>query len=376
MAQPFRLSRGGRIDRTRPIVFEFNGKPVHGYAGDTVASALIANGIHLVGRSFKYHRPRGILSHGPDEPSALLSVDRGPGRTDPNNRASVVEARSGLRTASQNHWPSLEFDVGAVNDLLSPVFVAGFYYKTFMWPRKFWDRVYEPFIRAAAGLGKAPTQADPDRYANRHAHCDVLVVGAGPAGLAAALAAARTGKRVILADEGAEPGGSLLHDTTSQIDGRPAASWLAETLADLDARENVILLSRTTAFGYYNHNHVAMTERVTDHLPSAAGQAPASACGRCAPSRWCSPADRTSVRSSSPTTTGRASCSPRAYGSSSTATAWRRAASSSSPRAAPPPTKPRSMRGLRASTSPSSICAWRRIAGRSWRSCARPGPKC
>ena len=274
MAQPFRLSRGGRIDRTRPIVFAFNGKPVHGFAGDTVASALLANGIHLVGRSFKYHRPRGILSHGPDEPSALLSVDRGPGRIDPNNRASVVEARSGLRTTSQNHWPSLEFDVGAVNDLLSPVFVAGFYYKTFMWPRKFWDKVYEPFIRAAAGLGKAPTVADPDRYANRHAHCDVLVVGAGPAGLAAALAAARTGKRVILADEGAEPGGSLLHNTTSQIDGRPAADWLAETLAELDARENVILLPRTTAFGYYNHNHVAMTERVTDHLTSAAGQAP------------------------------------------------------------------------------------------------------
>ncbi|MBA9070431.1 sarcosine oxidase subunit alpha [Methylobacterium sp. RAS18] len=274
MAQPFRLSRGGRIDRTRPIAFEFNGKPVHGFAGDTVASALLANGIHLVGRSFKYHRPRGILSHGPDEPSALLSVDRGPGRIDPNNRASVVEARSGLRTTSQNHWPSLDFDVGAVNDLLSPVFVAGFYYKTFMWPRKFWDRVYEPFIRAAAGLGKAPTVADPDRYANRHAHCDVLIVGAGPAGLAAALAAARTGKRVILADEGAEPGGTLLHDTTSQINGRPAADWLAETLAELDARENVILLPRTTAFGYYNHNHVAMTERVTDHLSSAAGQAP------------------------------------------------------------------------------------------------------
>ncbi|SFL87644.1 sarcosine oxidase subunit alpha family protein [Methylorubrum salsuginis] len=274
MAQPFRLSRGGRIDRSRPIVFEFNGRPIHGYQGDTVASALIANGIHLVGRSFKYHRPRGILSHGPDEPSALLSVDRGPGRVDPNNRASVVEARAGLRTKSQNHWPSLEYDIGAVNDLLSPVFVAGFYYKTFMWPRKFWDRVYEPFIRAAAGLGKAPTQADPDRYANRHAHCDVLIVGAGPTGLAAALAAARTGKRVIIADEGPEPGGALLHDPKAEIDGRLASEWLAETLADLDARENVILLPRTTVFGYYNHNHVAMAERVTDHLPSAAGQAP------------------------------------------------------------------------------------------------------
>jgi sarcosine oxidase subunit alpha len=274
MAQPFRLPRGGRIDRTRPISFSFNGRTVEGFHGDSVASALLANGIHLVGRSFKYHRPRGILSHGSDEPSALLSVDRGPGRIDPNNRASVVEARNGLKTRSQNHWPSLDFDVGAVNDLLSPVFVAGFYYKTFMWPRKFWDKVYEPIIRGAAGLGKAPVEADPDRYANRHAHCDVLVVGAGPTGLAAALAAARTGARVILADEGPEPGGSLLHDVTSEIDGRPAAEWLAATLADLDARENVILLPRTTVFGYYNHNHVALTERVTDHLPGATGSAP------------------------------------------------------------------------------------------------------
>ncbi|AWN48712.1 sarcosine oxidase subunit alpha [Methylobacterium terrae] len=273
MAQPFRLSRGGRIDRTRPVRFTFNGRAIEGFHGDSVASALLANGIHLVGRSFKYHRPRGILSHGPDEPSALLSVDRGPGRIDPNNRASVVEARDGLKTLSQNHWPSLEHDIGAVNDLLSPVFVAGFYYKTFMWPRTFWDKVYEPFIRAAAGLGKAPAVADPDRYANRHAHCDVLVVGAGPAGLAAALAAARTGKRVILADEGPEPGGSLLHDATAEIDGRPAAEWLSATLAELDSRENVVLLSRTTAFGYYNHNHVALAERVTDHLPNP-GTAP------------------------------------------------------------------------------------------------------
>ncbi|PIK72772.1 sarcosine oxidase subunit alpha, partial [Methylobacterium frigidaeris] len=273
MAQPFRLSRGGRIDRTRPVRFTFNGRTVDGFHGDSVASALLANGIHLVGRSFKYHRPRGILSHGSDEPSALLSVDRGPGRVDPNNRASVVEVRDGLATHSQNHWPSLEHDVGAINDLLSPVFVAGFYYKTFMWPKKFWDQVYEPVIRAAAGLGKAPSVPDPDRYANRHAHCDVLVVGAGPAGLAAALAAARTGRRVILADEGPEPGGTLLHDTSAEIDGRPAAQWLEAALVELDSRENVILLSRTTAFGYYNHNHVALAERITDHLPNP-GTAP------------------------------------------------------------------------------------------------------
>ncbi|AWN52612.1 sarcosine oxidase subunit alpha family protein [Methylobacterium sp. 17Sr1-1] len=273
MVQPFRVSRGGRIDRARPVRFTFNGRTVVGFHGDSVASALLANGIHLVGRSFKYHRPRGILSHGSDEPSALLSVDRGPGRIDPNNRASVVEARDGLKTLSQNHWPSLEHDIGAVNDLLSPVFVAGFYYKTFMWPKKFWDKVYEPVIRAAAGLGTAPAVPDPDRYANRHAHCDVLVVGAGPAGLAAALAAARTGKRVILADEGPEPGGALLHDVDAEIDGRPAAEWLEAALAELDSRETVILLSRTTAFGYYNHNHVALAERITDHLPDP-GSAP------------------------------------------------------------------------------------------------------
>jgi sarcosine oxidase subunit alpha len=274
MAQAFRLPKGGRIDRSKPIRFTFDGRTVEGFVGDTVASALLANGVHLTGRSFKYHRPRGILTHGSDEPSALLSVDRGPGRVDPNNRATVVEARNGLKTSSQNRWPSLAFDVGAVNDLLSPVFVAGFYYKTFMWPRSFWDRVYEPVIRAAAGLGVAPQVPDPDAYANRHAHCDVLVVGAGPAGLTAALAAAKSGKRVIVADEQPELGGSLLHETTATIDGQSADAWRAAAVAELDAQENVILLPRTTAFGYYNHNHIAMTERVTDHRADAPKAAP------------------------------------------------------------------------------------------------------
>jgi sarcosine oxidase subunit alpha len=236
-----------------------------------MASILLAHGEHFVARSFKYHRPLGILSHGSDEPNALLSVDRGAGRIDPNNRASVVDAREGLATHSQNHWPSLEFDVGAVNDLLSPVFVAGFYYKTFMWPRSFWDRIYEPAIRAAAGLGVAPSTPDADRYANRHAHCDLLIVGAGPAGLAAALAASARAKRVILADEGAEPGGALLHELTATIEGKPAAAWLAETLAILRARANVTLLPRTTGFGYYNHNHIALTERLSDHLANPRG---------------------------------------------------------------------------------------------------------
>ncbi|WP_029003749.1 sarcosine oxidase subunit alpha family protein [Azorhizobium doebereinerae] len=274
MPQSHRLPRGGRIDRARPLHFTFNGAAVEAYAGDTVASALLANGVKLAGRSFKYHRPRGILTHGADEPNALLSVDRGPGRVDPNNRATMVEATAGLKVASQNHWPSLEHDVGAVNDWLSPVFVAGFYYKTFMWPRAFWDKFYEPAIRAAAGLGVAPDAADPDRYVHRHAHCDVLVVGAGPAGLAAARAAAQTGARVILADEQAELGGSLLHETTAHIDGKPAAEWLAESRADLAALANVTLLPRTTAFGYYNHNHIVLTERVTDHLADPAPDLP------------------------------------------------------------------------------------------------------
>jgi sarcosine oxidase subunit alpha len=274
MAGLHRLARGGRIDRAKPVTISFNGRTLSGYAGDTVASLLIANGIHLVGRSFKYHRPRGFLSHGSDEPNALLSIDRGPGKVDPNNRATVAEARSRLITASQNHWPSLEFDIGAVNDRLSPIFVAGFYYKTFMWPRRFWDRVYEPNIRAAAGLGKAPTAPDADRYANRHAHCDVLVVGAGPAGLAAALAAPETGKRVILADEQPEMGGSLLHDVISTIGEVAAQDWAMQAVATLHSRPNVRLLPRTTAFGYYNHNHIALSERITDHLENPPANLP------------------------------------------------------------------------------------------------------
>ncbi|MEP9355345.1 sarcosine oxidase subunit alpha family protein [Xanthobacter sp. KR7-65] len=266
MAQDFRLANGGRIDRSRPLAFTFNGRAVDGYDGDTLASALLANGIRLMGRSFKYHRPRGVLTHGADEPNALFNVDRGPGRADPNNRATMVEAVAGLKVSSQNHWPSLEHDIGQVNDLVAPVLTAGFYYKTFMWPRSFWDKLYEPAIRAAAGLGVAPDVPDADRYVHRNAHCDVLVVGAGPAGLAAALAASESGKRVILADEQAEMGGSLLADLTSGIDGQSASAFVTEALATLKTRPNVTLLTRTTAFGYYNHNHVVLTERVTDHL--------------------------------------------------------------------------------------------------------------
>jgi sarcosine oxidase subunit alpha len=262
----FRTDSGGRIDRSRPIRFSFDGRRVEGFAGDTLASALIGNGVHLVGRSFKYHRPRGIVSAGAEEPNALVTVDRGEGRVTPNLRATTVELYEGLRATSQNRWPSLTRDFGAAANLLSPLFPAGFYYKTFMRPRAFWKHLYEPAIRRSAGLGKAPKAPDPDCYLHRYAHCDVLVVGGGPAGLAAAVAAAETGARVILCDEQAELGGSLLHETRTAIDGQSATSLVEEAVATLRGHDKVRLLPRTTAFGYYADNFLCLVERVTDHL--------------------------------------------------------------------------------------------------------------
>ncbi len=261
-----RTHSGGRIDRARPLNFSFDGARLSGFTGDTLASALLANGIHLVGRSFKYHRPRGILSAGAEEPNALVTVDRGGGRETPNLRATQVELYEGLAAKSQNRWPSLSFDAGAVTDALSPLFPAGFYYKTFMAPAGFWAKLYEPAIRASAGLGRAPRQADPDRYLQRFAHCDVLVVGGGPAGLAAALAATAAGARVIVCDEQAEFGGSLLHAAAATIDGRAATEWVAQTVAELSANDRVMLLPRTTAFGYFAENFLGLAERITDHL--------------------------------------------------------------------------------------------------------------
>ncbi len=266
MKQPFRIAKGGRIDRDKPVKFTFDGESLSGFAGDTLASALLANGVHLVGRSFKYHRPRGILTAGSEEPNALIGVARDEGQNTPNLRATQIELYEGLTANSQNRFPSLSFDIGAVNDMLSPLFAAGFYYKTFMWPKSFWEKVYEPFIRSAAGLGHAPRDADRDRYANLYAHCDVLVIGSGPAGLAAATAAAGSGARVILCDEQQEMGGSLLHDRSAVIGGKPGADWAAETLAALASNDRVTLLSRTTAFGYFAQNFVALAERITDHL--------------------------------------------------------------------------------------------------------------
>ena len=269
-----RTPAGGRIDRARPLRFEFDGRAYEGRAGDTLASALLANGVHLVGRSFKYHRPRGILAAGSEEPNALVTIMRDAARSTPNVRATQVELYEGLRALSQNRWPSLKRDVGRINDHLSAFFPAGFYYKTFMWPRRAWKDWYEPVIRRAAGLGVAPREPDPDHYAQRFAHCDVLVVGAGPAGLAAALGAADQNLRVLLCDEHAELGGSLLSEPAARIDGQSGAVWLASTVAELARRERVTLLTRTTAFGYFPHNFVGLCERITDHLAESPAHLP------------------------------------------------------------------------------------------------------
>lgn len=254
-----RIEGLGRIDRSRTVSFSFDGKTYRGHPGDSLASALLANGVVLFGRSFKYHRPRGLLGAGAEEPNALVSVIRGPGRFTPNLRATAVEIYEGLEARSQNRWPSLQTDFGAINDKLGRFFPAGFYNKTFMWPRSFWEKLYEPAIRRMAGLGDAPTEADPDEYAATYAHCDVLIVGAGPAGIDAALEASAAKKKVILVDEQDQLGGGALAD--------PAlAKWLESSLKDLD-RANVTLLARTTAFGYYHDNFIGAIERLSDHLP-------------------------------------------------------------------------------------------------------------
>lgn len=256
----FRLPVGGRLDRGNPVTFTFDGKSYQGFAGDSLASALLANGVMLFGRSFKYHRPRGVLAAGSEEPNALVSVTRGPGRFTPNLRATNVEIHDGLNASSQNRWPSLKTDFGAINDRLGMFFPAGFYNKTFMWPRSFWDRLYEPAIRKMAGLGDAPTEIDPDTYAATYAHCDMLIVGAGPAGLDAALEASATGKRVILIDEQDEAGGGALADPSLW-------PWLERSMNALNTAANVTVLTRTTAFGYYHDNFIGAVQRLTDHLP-------------------------------------------------------------------------------------------------------------
>jgi sarcosine oxidase subunit alpha len=267
-AADFRLPQGGRIDRSRRLGFTFNGRALEGHPGDTLASALLANGVRLIGRSFKYHRPRGVFGLGAEEPGALVQLGRG-ARSEPNIRATQVQLFDGLVAASQNCWPTVGFDIGALANFAKPLIPAGFYYKTFIGPgrpNRAW-MFYEPFIRRAAGMGKAPAEPDPDRYERMHGSCDVLVVGAGPAGIAAALAAARTGARVVLADEQAEPGGHLL-GRTAEIDGRPALDWVASALTMLSSMPEVTILRRATVEGAYDHMLFGVAERLTDAVPA------------------------------------------------------------------------------------------------------------
>jgi len=261
-----RLARGGRlIDRSIAQGFTFNGRHMKGFAGDTLAAALLANDQMLVGRSFKYHRPRGVVASGPEEPNALVNLGTG-ARLEPNQRATTTELFDGLEAASQNHWPSLDYDVGVLNNYAARVLPAGFYYKTFIHPRAAWKHVFEPIIRQSAGLGRAPKDRDADRYEQAYAHCDLLVVGGGIAGLQAALVAARAGGRVWLIEQAAHWGGRAPVDGLS-IDGKAADDWVAGAVAELSALHNVTLRLRCTGAGVYDHGYVLADERVADHTP-------------------------------------------------------------------------------------------------------------
>ncbi|MGB7317743.1 MAG: sarcosine oxidase subunit alpha family protein [Planktotalea sp.] len=257
-----RVENKGLIDRTRPVSFTFDGTRFQGFAGDTVASALLAHDVRLMGRSFKYHRPRGVLTAGSEEPNALVTIKRG-ADAEPNVRATTQAIFEGLEVRSQNAWPSLGFDALGINDLAAPFFSAGFYYKTFMWPRAFWEKIYEPAIRRAAGLGGLSGTANSAQYERAFAFCDLLVIGAGPAGLMAALEAGRAGADVILADEDSQAGGRLLAETHS-VGGEAGHAWAATMIAELSSMDNVRIMRRTTVTGAYDQGTFGALERVSD----------------------------------------------------------------------------------------------------------------
>jgi len=269
MSNNFRLESGEGINQTEKISFKFNGKTLFGYKGDSLASALLANGIHLIGRSFKYHRPRGILSSGSEEPNALVQIikDKDKAKTDPNVRATQIEIYEGLEAQSQNCWPNVKFDIGEINSIFSSILPAGFYYKTFMWPSKLW-RKYEYFIRKSAGLGKSPTEKDPDKYDHKYYHCDVLIVGGGPAGITAALMAAKSGNKILLVDEKPEFGKNLLSSSKEniKINDLSPAEWIKVKRKELLNFKNIKTLNRTTVSAYHNYNYLIMMQSLTDHL--------------------------------------------------------------------------------------------------------------
>lgn len=254
---PYRLATGGLIDRSKPVAFTFDGRQLSGLQGDTVASALLANGVRTIGRSFKYHRPRGVFSAGVEEPNALVRLHGG-ARVVPSARATLTALTPALAVNTHSGWPSASFDLLRALDFVKPLFAAGFYNKTFIWPAWHW---YENAIRRMSGLGRAPTERDPSRYQTQNVHCDVLVVGAGVAGLQAATEAASGGARVLLVEQEGQVGGQQRWDG-SQIEGQPAARWIASALEALARRSNVKILTRTTAVSYHEHNVLALVERV------------------------------------------------------------------------------------------------------------------
>ena len=265
-----RLASGGRLlNRGRALEFQFNGKRLKGFEGDTLASALLANDQMMVGRSFKYHRPRGVVASGAEEPNALVNLGKG-GKFEPNQRTTTTELFEGLYATSQNHWPTLEFDIGAINALFARFLPAGFYYKTFMTPRPFWKHIYEPFIRQSAGLGKAPKDRDADTYEHFYFYADVVVIGGGIAGLQAALEAGKAGARVLLMEQTAEWGGRAVVDGV-EIAGQPADEWVKGAVEALEKMENVTLRTRCMGAGVYDHGYILGYERLTDHDPELKG---------------------------------------------------------------------------------------------------------
>ena len=268
-SQPMRFETGGRIDRDKPLSFTFDGKKYTGFEGDALASALLANGVRVVGRSFKYHRPRGILAAGAEESNALVTVGQG-GLEEPNVRATLQPLYDGLAARSQNCWPNVRFDIGRSLDYLHFLWPAGFYNKTFIWPHWHW---YERIIRRISGLGKLPTGDDPDHYVHHNVHCDVLIVGAGPAGLGAALTASEHGLRVVVTEQDSQLGGSLLWSEES-IDGVQADTWLEDTVRVLRQRDNVTLLTDTTASAWFDHRMVIACQMVSDRRGLGEGEGP------------------------------------------------------------------------------------------------------
>ena len=268
MTKNLRVRTSKFIDETYKISFKFNGKTYYGYKGDTLASALLANDIHLVGRSFKYHRPRGIMTAGSEEPNAIVQLHKNSSRTEPNVRATEVEIYEGLEASSQNCWPSVNFDIGGINNILSPLLPAGFYYKTFMWPASFWEK-YEYFIRKSAGLGKSPTMPDPDIYEHKYIHCDVLIIGAGISGIIAAKIAAQNGFKTLLVDEKPYLGGSTIYQNSEhfKINNQISSSWLEKEINEIKKFENLKIKTRTSVAAFHGYNFLLARENLTDHIP-------------------------------------------------------------------------------------------------------------